>query len=206
MLKNIEWIFFDVGTTLVDESAAYNHRVRDMIKDTDISFEEFIDKRILFAKQNCSDGMEAIKYFGLTKTPWHKEDEVPYDDAVNVLKQLNERGYKIGIIANQSAGTEQRLKNWGMMEYINFVVSSAEEGVSKPDKEIFIIALRRAGCNPENAVMIGDRIDNDIYPAKKLGMKTVWIKQGFARFQNPVNSEYIADYTINTLSELADII
>lgn len=36
-----------------------------------------------------------------------------------------------------------------------------------------------AKCKPENAVMIGDRIDNDIVPAKQLGMKTIWIKQGF---------------------------
>ena len=35
-----------------------------------------------------------------------------------------------------------------------------------------------AGCQAENAVMIGDRLDNDIAPAKKLGMKTVWIRQG----------------------------
>ena len=57
------------------------------------------------------------------------------------------------------------------------VIASAEEGVSKPDRRIFEIALERSGCKPENAVMIGDRIDNDIVPAKQLGMKTIWIKQ-----------------------------
>ena len=38
---NIKWLFFDVGTTLVDEEKAYDHRVLDIIKDTNISFEEF---------------------------------------------------------------------------------------------------------------------------------------------------------------------
>lgn len=34
-------------------------------------------------------------------------------------------------------------------------------------------------CSPKNSVMIGDRIDNDIEPANKLGMKTIWVKQDF---------------------------
>ena len=51
-----------------------------------------------------------------------------------------------------------------------------------PDRRIFEIALERSGCKPENAVMIGDRIDNDIVPAKQLGMKTIWIKTGIWKF------------------------
>ena len=40
MLKQkVKWIFFDVGTTLVDETEAYAHRIRDAIEGTDISFE-----------------------------------------------------------------------------------------------------------------------------------------------------------------------
>ena len=42
---------------------------------------------------------------------------------------------------------------------------------------VFHCALAKAQCLPVNAVMIGDRLDNDIVPAKKVGMKTVWIKQ-----------------------------
>ena len=47
----VKWIFFDVGTTLVDEEKAYDHRVFDMIKDTNITFEEFNNKRIELARE-----------------------------------------------------------------------------------------------------------------------------------------------------------
>lgn len=40
----------------------------------------------------------------------------------------------------------------------------------------------RSGCWPENAVMVGDRIDNDIVPAKKMGMHTIWVKQGYGKY------------------------
>lgn len=204
-MKDVTWIFFDVGSTLIDETKAYDHRIRDAIAGTEITFAEFQEKRIYFAKQNLRGDLEAIAYFGLKKTPWHKEDEFPYPDAEYVLNDLHGKGYGIGIIANQSPGTAQRLEDWGLGKYVHVVAASAELGVAKPDPEIFLRALEMAGCAPEEAVMVGDRLDNDIYPAKKLGMKTVWIRQGFGVYQRILSEEYEPDYRVDTLSELTDI-
>ena len=92
-----------------------------------------------------------------------------------------------------------------MLKYIDLVVASAEEGVAKPDLRIFRIALERAACKPEEAVMVGDRIDNDIIPAKKLGMKTVWIKQGFGGYAELKTVEEQPDYIVNTLAEITEL-
>lgn len=205
-MNRIKWIFFDVGSTLIDETECYNHRIRDAIAGTDITFEEFNEKRIFFAKQNLKGDIEALKFFGLTKTPWHFEDESPYEEAEAVLNALCERGYSIGVIANQAPGTEKRLENWGFMKYIKLVIASAEEGVAKPDSEIFLRALNRADCLPENAVMIGDRIDNDIEPAKKLGMKTIWVRQGFSIYQQPENDIQTADHIVDSLRDILEIL
>ena len=201
----IKWIFFDVGSTLVDETECYNQRIRDAISGTDITFEQFNEKRIEFAKQNLKGDLEALKFFGLKKTPWHKECEILYPETANVLKILYERGYKIGIIANQSAGTAERLEKWGLMDFISLVISSAEEGVAKPDPEIFLRALKRADCKPKDAIMVGDRLDNDISPAKKLGMKTIWVKQGFSVYCFPFDETEQPDYTINSIEEILTI-
>lgn len=206
LTKTVKWIFFDVGTTLVDETEAYNHRIREVIEGTDITFEQFQEKRIFFAGQNLKGDLEAIKYFGLEKTPWHKEDEVPYPDAEDVLRYLCRHGYKIGVIANQSLGTADRLEQWGLLKYIDVVAASAELGVAKPDRAIFDKAFAMAGCTAQEAVMIGDRLDNDIIPAKKLGMKTIWIRQGFAIYQNPQSTAEQPDYIVDRLSELKKIL
>lgn len=205
MDKKVKWVFFDVGSTLVDETEAYHHRIRDMIEGTNITFEQVQEKRRFFAQQNLKGDLEAIKYFGLTKTPWHKEDEIPYPNAEDILRYLRRKGYKLGIIANQSAGTAERLRAWGLLKYIDVVAASAELGVAKPDRAIFDKAFELAGCTAKEAVMIGDRLDNDIRPAKKLGMKTVWIRQGFAIYQNPQKAEEQPDYAVNNLSELKEI-
>lgn len=206
MSNNIKWLFFDVGSTLVDETECYNHRIQDAIAGTNITFEEFNEKRMLFSKQNLKGDIEALRFFGLTKTPWHLEDEKLYDDTGSVLSSLCERGYNIGVIANQSAGTQKRLENWGLMKYIQLVIASAEEGVAKPDKRIFEIALERSMCSPNEAVMIGDRIDNDIIPAKKMGMATIWVKQGYGKYWTITNESEKADFEVNNLTELLNLL
>ena len=58
---------------------------------------------------------------------------------------------------------------------------------------------------PEEAIMVGDRIDNDIIPANKIGMKTVWIKQGFGSYAEPKTVEEQPDYIVNSLVEIAEL-
>ena len=92
------------------------------------------------------------------------------------------------------------------MLFRSVVVSSAEEGIAKPDLQIFRTALQKADCKPHNAVMVGDRLDNDIVPANKVGLKTIWVKQGFAVYSNPQDELEYADYTVNSLTEICDIL
>ena len=201
-MNNIKWLFFDIGSTLVDEIDCYEIRFKETTENTDISYQEFKDKVIEFAATSDNPYKAAVKYFGLQKTKWYKELEKPYPFTESVLAELSKK-YNLGIIANQSAGSKQRLADWGIGEYFDLVIASAEEDVEKPNPEIFRIALDRANCRPKNAIMVGDRLDNDIIPAKELGMKTVWVKQSFATYQPNSN---IADYTINTLEEIIKLL
>lgn len=204
-MKGIEWLFFDVGSTLMNEEKAYLHRLKDIANAVNEPIDKIYDMAIAFYKENKKGDLEVMNLYGLPKIKWYKEDEELYTDTVFVLDELSKR-YQIGVIANQSLGTAERFKQKGILKYIDLVIASAEEGVEKPDKRIFEIALQRANCRPENAVMIGDRVDNDIVPAKKLGMKTVWIKQGFGKYWKIVDQEEIADYEIDNLTTLLSIL
>ena len=200
-MENIEWLFFDVGSTLIDEEKAYLHRLQDVADAVNEPFEKIYDTALNFYKKNKKGDIEVMRSYGLPILKWHEEDEEIYPDSAYCLEKLS-RKYKIGIIANQSPGTADRLKRHGLLKYIDLVVASAEEGVSKPDRRIFDIALERARCRPENAVMIGDRTDNDIVPAKKLGMRTVRILQGFGKYWKITGSYEKADYDVNDLTSL----
>ncbi len=205
MFKEIKWLFFDVGSTIMNEQIAYEHRLRDIANSANISFEKVYEMAMAYYKLNKKGDLEAAKELGVALPKWYKEDEFLYEDAIQCFEDLSKK-YKIGIIANQSLGTEERLRNQGILKYINLVVASAEEGVAKPDRRIFEIALERSNCEPVNSVMIGDRIDNDIVPAKRMGMNTIWIKRGFGQYWNIKEEFEEPDFVVNNLIELCNLL
>lgn len=202
---NIKWIFFDIGSTLIDESIAYRKRIERTIAGTNVTYDDFYNKMVEISKYNQSGYNKALEAYGLKMAPWNSDDEFVYPETETCLSELGKQ-YKIGIVANQNLGSKERLDKLGLLKYIDLVIASAEEGVTKPDLRIFQIALNRANCKPEEAVMVGDRIDNDIIPANKIGMKTVWIKQGFGGYSEPKEIEELPDYTINNLKELLKLL
>lgn len=205
MFKEIKWLFFDVGSTIMNEQIAYEHRMRDIANTANISFEKVYEIAMAYYKLNKKGDLEVARELGVSLPKWYKEDEFLYDNAIQCFETLSKK-YKIGIIANQSLGTEERLAHQGILKFINLIVASAEEGVAKPDRRIFEIALERSNCKPINAIMIGDRIDNDIIPAKRMGMNTIWIKQGFGQYWNIKEEIEKADFVINNLTELCNLL
>ena len=166
-----------------------------------LTYEQINKYAMSFYKENKKGDLEVARQLGVKLPKWESQYERLYTDTKDCLKKLS-RIYKIGVIANQSLGTSESLENLGVRKYLDLIIASAEEGVSKPDRRIFEIALERSCCKPENAVMIGDRIDNDIVPAKQLGMKTIWVKQGFGSLWNITDESEKADMEINNLSDV----
>lgn len=200
-----EWLFFDLGSTLIDESKVYERHMRTVADEANVTYEFVYNKALELYKRGKCGYSEMMRQLGVEKPIWTQEDEILYPETKKCLESLKEK-YKIGIIANQISGTEDRLKEFGIFQYIDLVIASAEEGVSKPDKRIFEIALYRAKCNPNKAVMIGDRVDNDILPAKALGMGTIWIKQGFGQFWVFTDVSEEPDFSVANLSELMELL
>mgnify|MGYP000905797667 FL=1 len=66
--------------------------------------------------------------------------------------------------------------------------------------------MKKAETTPARSVMIGDRLDNDIFPAKSLGMKTIWIKQGFGSLASIRSDSEKPDYIAYNLQEVTEIL
>ena len=180
----LRWLFFDIGSTLVDETLCDEARIRDTLRGSTISPESFTAQFHAFAARNQDAYKCCLQHFSLSKVPWRSDLEQLYPAVPELLQTLS-RHYSLGIIANQSAGLEDRLRGWGILPFFQAVISSHEAGIAKPDPVIFEMALQSAHCLPEEACMIGDRLDNDILPAQKLGMRTVWVRQGMGALGNP---------------------
>jgi HAD superfamily hydrolase (TIGR01549 family) len=215
-MQDARSLFFDLGNTLISEEAATEQRIRGLVSSLERcgtrrsiedvrsalreASEEFAPRLITRAIEKLTDSLDHRKLIE-AEARYPKELESPYDGAERTLRALSAR-WKIGVIANQSAGTEDRLRKWGLMPFISICLSSAEVGLEKPDPAIFALALSQAGCSPPQAVMIGDRLDNDIRPARLLGWRTIRIAQGFGRFQSPRDALDEADLTVANVTLL----
>ena len=203
----MDWIFFDVGYTLVDETAVWERRFEEQAQLEETRRLGLTAADVRAAVENASRSRQPqyrsfVQKYALTQSaPYRHELEKPYPDALPVLEKLA-RTHRLGVIANQTAGLTERLRGWGFLPHLSAVISSWEHQIMKPDIRLFEAALREAGCMPGEAVMVGDRLDNDIQPARALGMRTVWIRQGFGALQTPLSAADTPDFVIDSLSEL----
>jgi HAD superfamily hydrolase (TIGR01509 family) len=114
-----------------------------------------------------------------------------YNDTKNVLQKLNY--YKKGVITNTPKDCAyQILKKFDIDKFFNIVITSDEVPKAKPYPDIVLKACNVLGVKPEKVVLVGDT-DSDIKAGNASGCTVIGI-----------NIE--ADYTINRLAEITDII
>jgi putative hydrolase of the HAD superfamily len=85
---------------------------------------------------------------------------------------------RVAVVSNNLLQEQQeKLRDCGLDRYVDVLVVSEEVGVAKPDPRIFEVALGRAGCRADEAVMVGDSWTNDIEGARAAGIRAVWFSR-----------------------------
>jgi putative hydrolase of the HAD superfamily len=125
-------------------------------------------------------------------------------EAPGVLRSLRERGLKIGLLSNTTWPSdfhETLLRDEGLIDLIDARVYTSEIEVTKPHEESFAAVMRLLGTSPGESVFVGDRPWDDIYGAKKAGLRAVLRP-------NPMvpGHDVEPDATIATLPELLPLI
>lgn len=126
-----------------------------------------------------------------------------YPDAVECLQSAREAGYVVGIAGNQPAGAVQQLADLGFAA--DFVGSSADWGAAKPSRRFFEKVLAACASSPEQVLYVGDRLDNDILPARDLGMRTAFLRRGPWGHLHALRDEAAsADLRLTSLADLTE--
>lgn len=102
--------------------------------------------------------------------------------AARCLRGLRERGVRLGLASNSQAYTRRELEEHLRTAGLNadwfdpaLCFRSFEHGFSKPDPHVFQLLttrLQARGIAPDETLMVGDRLDNDIEPARAFGWQT----------------------------------
>lgn len=86
----------------------------------------------------------------------------------------------VGLVALDDAPRDlgARIDALGYGALFDTAISAATLDTAKPDPRLFRAAAEACGAQPAECLMIGDRIDVDIAPARRLGMTTIWLRVG----------------------------
>jgi HAD superfamily hydrolase (TIGR01509 family) len=102
-----------------------------------------------------------------------------YDDVLPTLKELQRRGFQLGVVTNRHWGGavfQEDLRILGLLDYFDprYMAISCDLGIRKPNPAIFMHTLNALNIMPQEAVMVGDSLRSDILGAQLLGIFTVW--------------------------------
>jgi putative hydrolase of the HAD superfamily len=102
----------------------------------------------------------------------HRSYEL-FDDALPVLRELKDRGFKVGITSNWESWLGDLLVAKKLSDLIDFAAISGVAGFEKPDRRLFEEALRSAEL-PNGAVLhVGDSLIADVHGAQAAGLRAI---------------------------------
>jgi len=105
-----------------------------------------------------------------------------------MLKKLRNSGYRIGLISNTSLFATSKLKKkTRLFDFIDYPLCSYDAGMIKPDPRIFRKMLGIAKVRPSEVIMIGDKMDDDVRAARKIGMNAIHF-QGYKKLKKRLAS------------------
>lgn len=137
---------------------------------------------------------------------WQGSNWQVFPDVVVGLKRLRAAGIRVGVLSNAASDLLQFLQELGLLEYCDFTVVSALEGIKKPDRRIFDLALERAGVAPHRAVHVGDMMLEDVLGARNAGVSPLLMDRGrlgmFPNHPQPAD----AQQTVPIVRTLDDVV
>jgi len=207
--RSLKIVFFDFGFTLWNEQRAWTHWAKwlgvppldffavlgSVIERGEHHYRAFdffrpgidlIQERRLRAQMGESDALSP---------------EELYPDAIPCLTKLRAAGYRTGVAGNHFTDFANTLRK--MNAPLDFIGSSEEWGVQKPSLEFFSHIVQLTGALPQEIAYVGDRLDNDVLPAKAAGMVSIFLARGPWGLIHSLRPQAVqADLRIESLADL----
>jgi HAD superfamily hydrolase (TIGR01509 family) len=200
---------FDVGETLVDETRLWEGWA-DHLGIPRLTLFAALGAFIADGKQHREPitlfrpdidvDLEIARYRAAGHQPPVGLEDL-YPDAVPCLNALATMGFRLGVAANQPVETAALVRRLGID--LDLIGMSDEWALAKPDPAFFARIADELRLPPNRIAYVGDRIDNDVLPARAAGMVAVLVRRGpWAWIQAGRSSPPEASLVVESLAEL----
>ncbi|MDR2941984.1 MAG: HAD family hydrolase [Treponema sp.] len=217
MIKNI---FLDAGGVILDETEFQetsskiitniiknnniNYSIKNYWNDIEEAVYRFVPKVYDFILYKNISNLNDFDKFKTQYKYELKQSNIKYKlmDGIQDFLKLFSKQYRIGILGQYGKDFRQYLEEVNLLQYFTFSEIQDDYKTTKPDTRYFEAILKKCKCEHGESVMVGDRIDKDIIPAKMIGMKTIRVKVGIHKNQEPRTPDEIPDLTVKRLEEI----
>lgn len=180
-------LVFDVGETLIDETRIWS-RWADRLGVPRLTFMGVLGGMAALDRSH-REAFELIRPgidLDAEIDAWRREDpdglrenfdaDDLYPDVRPGLAALREAGYDLVVAGNQPPQAYDALVAMDLP--VDGIHTSAGWGVEKPDLAFFAKVAAVCGHEPGQILYVGDRLDNDVLPAARAGMRTALLRRG----------------------------
>lgn len=163
--------------------------------------------QFVFWKHLRNDRELFDKLYALHLDKW-RQQRPPLKLSFGLESEVEEisRHFKIGIAGQYGREILDSLEEKSILECFTYQFTQDNFPITKPDMRYYEQIVQAIGVDPQECIMVGDRIDKDIIPAKQLGMKTVLIRVGLHRNQQPRIPFEIPDAELDGVVGLASAV
>lgn len=193
--------------------AEFKARIHEYYHDRDTEFIEYTSEHILrrvLARFGYPSADNALvrgalnALYTITQAHWQ-----PEADALPTLQQLQAAGLRMGLISNASDApdVEELIDKGRFRPYFDQILISAAIGYRKPHPRMFELALKHFRVEPQEALMVGDKLGADILGANDLGIQTAWITRRIDPLaEQNKHPDIHPTFRLDNLNQLIDIL
>jgi HAD superfamily hydrolase (TIGR01549 family) len=228
----IRAIFFDLGSTLWDDypsTLVYWATIRELLagRGINVTADQF-EAQAIKAIHSYSPSLTRAVVWHFVDGNRQAYEEVIRESVTRFLKVTSDREeflrlnplfpgihqmleplaarFPLGVVSQNFNEAEHWMQLHRIDGYFKHVTISQRERLFKPDPRLFLKCCEALSIEPRNVMMVGDRLDNDIWPANRLRMTTVRVLADPYRVQQPRYHSDTPDYTIEPTTQLGEIL
>jgi HAD superfamily hydrolase (TIGR01549 family) len=210
----IDAVVFDVGETLIDETRQHGawadwlgvprHTFSAMFGAMVATGREFRDACAYF-QPGFDLATERRRRAEAGQVDELTEADL-YPDARPCLAALREAGLWAGIAGNQPSSAGALLRAMDLP--VDLIATSQDWGVNKPDPRFFEAVIAAVPFPAGRIAYVGDRVDNDMKPARAAGLRTIYVRRGpwgYIWAHHP-DLAVTADWQVRSLAEILPLL
>ena len=216
-------VFFDLFFTLIYPSYSIENEY-DVLGISSSEWESYAENNILYderAKGKIRNEREIIdrivnimpykvteeqkRKILLKREERMKRALLSVDNKVlEILGRVREKGVKIGLISNADIIDIKYWNDSPLSAFFDSVIFSCDVGILKPETEIYQLAMKRLNVKPEESIFIGDGGSNELFGARRAGMKTIFSE--YLDCKSKIQKEMIIKYSDYHIESFDDIL